>query len=169
MAEVVIHGQDPSFLPGAVNVVTVDPSGNLRVAAGASFPVNNFIWDAESLAWVAATGGLTSGDSVTVLNWPASWTVSGTVSVGNFPASWPVSGTVALSNASPLATYEFSEMDTTSARVNYFGFLDGTGNWYILQLNLPAGQARYAKGPSNYAANWTNRASLAYDYFSNVF
>ena len=161
--EVVIHGKDPSGEPGSLNIPVVDPSGNLRISAGVSLPVNNFIWDAESLAWVAATGSLTSGGSVTVLNWPASWIVSGTVQVGNFPSACTVA------NADPLILYKPSDMDASSATANYFGFLDPSGDWYILQLNLSTGAARYAKGSSNYTTNWTGRASLTYDYFSNVF
>ncbi|MGD0229709.1 MAG: hypothetical protein ABSC19_05025 [Syntrophorhabdales bacterium] len=37
MAEVVIHGQDPSGVPGVLNAVTIDSEGNLHVAADMSF------------------------------------------------------------------------------------------------------------------------------------
>ncbi len=148
--EVVIHGKDPSQAPGVLNIPIVDAVGNLRIAAGATLPVNNFIWNTNTLAWEAATGSLGAGGAVEVTNFPATQNV-------------------ALTNGNPLAAYKPSDLDT-GADPNYFGFLDGTGNWYVLRLSIASGQARYAKGTAGgYAAGWTGRAGLTYDYFSNVF
>lgn len=51
----------------------------------------------------------------------------------------------------------------------YLGFTQKDGQWYILKINEAAGTFRYARGSSNYSTNWTNRTSLTYDYFHNVF
>ena len=68
--------------------------------------------------------------------------------------------------------FEISDMDTGGA-TQYFGFVDAVGNWYIIQMSGPPVSAvRYARGDSNmnpYIPNWTNRATLTYDYFYNVF
>jgi len=72
------------------------------------------------------------------------------------------------SPAAMAATWKISDMDTSSDP-NYFGYLDGTGAWHIMQLGSASGQARYVKGPSDYMTNWTGRAALSYDLYSNVF
>ena len=66
--------------------------------------------------------------------------------------------------------YEISDMDTGGSP-QYFGFVEAVGNWYIIQMSS-GGAVRYARGDSNlnpYIPNWTNRATLTYDYFYNVF
>lgn len=69
-----------------------------------------------------------------------------------------------------LSKYRISDTDD-DASPNYYGFLDKDGAWYILKETIVSGANtyRYAKGTSNYATNWTNRASLSYDYFDVVF
>ncbi len=37
MQEIVLHGQDPSGAPGAINVATIDSEGNLHIAANMNF------------------------------------------------------------------------------------------------------------------------------------
>ena len=59
--------------------------------------------------------------------------------------------------------------DTDGVNPKYFGFVDKEGNWYILQLHETNGALRYAKGENDYITNWTNRATLIYDYFHNIF
>lgn len=71
----------------------------------------------------------------------------------------PVSG-----NA--LNAYVISDLDEAGT-TKYYGFLDPEGNWYILQLTSTA--ARYIKGTSSYATNWTGRAGLTYDYYNMIF
>ena len=70
----------------------------------------------------------------------------------------------------PLDVYSISDKDD-DASPNYFGFLDKDGNWYILKETISAGNDtyRYTKGVSDYATNWTNRASLTYQNFNAVF
>lgn len=69
----------------------------------------------------------------------------------------------------PLDKYRPSDQDL-SGDPSYYGFLDRSGNWYILRQNLSTGEFRYAKGSSEYATNWGNRSTtLTYDLFSEVF
>lgn len=69
-----------------------------------------------------------------------------------------------------LAQYRVVDKDD-DASPNYYGFVDSIGNWYILKETVSAGADtyRYCKGGSDYSTNWTNRASLTYDYFDLVF
>ena len=70
----------------------------------------------------------------------------------------------------PLASYKISDKDD-DASPNYFGFTKADGSWYILKETVSAGADtyRYAAGSSSYTTNWTNRASLSFDHFYNVF
>ena len=63
--------------------------------------------------------------------------------------------------------YAISDIDSTSDP-KYFGFLDDSGEWYILQMTSGS-DIRYFRGSINYSTNWTNRAGLSYDYYSEVF
>jgi len=65
-----------------------------------------------------------------------------------------------------LSAYNISDLDEAGA-TKYYGSIDASGNWYILQLTSTA--ARYAKGTSDYTTNWTGRAGLSYGYFDAVF
>ena len=71
---------------------------------------------------------------------------------------------------SGLSVYKVSDVDD-DASPNYYGFIDADGNWYILKETVAAGNNtyRYAKGASDYTTNWTNRATLTYDYYNEVF
>ena len=65
--------------------------------------------------------------------------------------------------------YEISDLDTAGA-TKYYGFLDQYGNWYIIQATDTT--FRYIRGDSQinpYPDNWTNRGSLSYDLFNNIF
>lgn len=95
--------------------------------------------------------------------------------------AWGAAGGIAidLENASitatvepPIATETYAASDVDDAAVpNYYGFVDKNGAWYILQEDVSGGvtQYRYAKGSSDYATNWTNRAGLTYALFNEVF
>lgn len=67
-----------------------------------------------------------------------------------------------------MAGYLISDTDDTS-NPKYYGFLDKFGNWYILRENTSTKTYRYCKGSNDYTTNWTNRASLTYDYVSVIF
>lgn len=69
-----------------------------------------------------------------------------------------------------LSRYGISDIDDAS-NPRYYGFLDALGGWFILKNDTTAGAKsyRYASGGTDYAANWTGRAGLSYDYMSAVF
>jgi hypothetical protein len=69
----------------------------------------------------------------------------------------------------PTDGYKISQIDDASATVQYFGFVNKDGAWYIQKEDSSEGTYRYTKGSSNFATNWTNRTSLTYDYFDSVF
>lgn len=93
-----------------------------------------------------------------------------------FFGSVPGPGTVALKDTSgtqidpaqhhPTDGYKISEIDDSSPA--FYGFLRKDGAWFIMKEGT-SGDYRYAKGSSNFSTNWTNRSSLTYDYFDNVF
>lgn len=66
--------------------------------------------------------------------------------------------------------YSISDVDD-DASPNYYGFVDSAGNWFIMKETVAVGNTtyRFINGTSGYATNWTNRASLSYDYFNNIF
>ncbi len=94
-----------------------------------------------------------------------------------FFGSSPGPGTMALKDTSgnkidpaekqPTDGYKVSEIDDASYPA-YYGFVNKSGAWFI-QREDSAGAHRYTKGASDFATNWTNRASLTYDYFDNIF
>jgi hypothetical protein len=65
----------------------------------------------------------------------------------------------------PTLGYKISDIDEGST--SYYGYLDKSGNWYIMQVT--ATTVRYIKGTEDYSTNWEGRAELMYDYFSGVF
>lgn len=78
--------------------------------------------------------------------------------------------TTLLSKNDVLDCYQTSDVDEASATVTYIGAVDRAGNWYIKKIDQTAGTTlRFIKGSSSYTTNWTNRASLSYDYFDVVF
>jgi hypothetical protein len=67
----------------------------------------------------------------------------------------------------PTDGYEINDVDDDGLPA-YYGFLDRDGRWYITRED-DSGGYRYTRGTFDYAANWTDRNSLSYDYFNNVF
>ncbi len=67
-----------------------------------------------------------------------------------------------------LDNYQPSD-ETNTGGVDYYGFLDRNGNWYIQQYDYNNGTIRYIRGSSDYTTNWTNRESLTYRYYNQVF
>ena len=75
-----------------------------------------------------------------------------------------------LSKDDVLDCYQISDIDEASATVTYIGAIDRAGNWYINKIDETSGTtSRFIKGTSDYTTNWTNRASLTYDYFNIIF
>lgn len=100
-----------------------------------------------------------------------------------FFGSVPGPGTLALKDSAgnkidpaekhPTDGYKITQLDdTSSATYAYYGFINKSGAWYIQRETLSggsAGQYLYSKGASSFSTNWTNRASLTYDYFDVIF
>ncbi len=94
----------------------------------------------------------------------------------SFFGSMPGPGTVAIKNTSGVAIdpaekkptdgYSITEIDDSGADT-YYGFVNKDGAWFILKDSDST--YRYAKGASSFSTNWSDRASLTYDYFNNVF
>lgn len=94
----------------------------------------------------------------------------------SFFGSMPGPGTVAIKNTQGVAIdpaekkptdgYSISEIDDSGTDA-YYGFVNKDGGWFILKDSN--GIYRYAKGSSSFSTNWTDRASLTYDYFNVVF
>jgi hypothetical protein len=94
-----------------------------------------------------------------------------------FFGSVPGPGVVAIKDSSgnqidpaekgPTDGYRVSEIDDASTP-SYYGFVDKDSNWYIAKEDS-SGSYRYVKGDSSFSTNWTNRASLSYDYFDTIF
>ncbi len=92
-----------------------------------------------------------------------------------FFGSVPGPGTVSIKDSSgtvidpaistPTDGYKITELDDSSPA--YYGYLDKAGKWFIMKES--SGAYRYTKGSSSFTTNWTNRASLTYDYFDSVF
>lgn len=63
----------------------------------------------------------------------------------------------------PLIRYTPADIDDVPV-IQYFGFTDMSGHWYIRQVDRTANvkTVRFAFGQGNYAANFVNRASLTY-------
>lgn len=66
--------------------------------------------------------------------------------------------------------YSLTDQYRTSG-TRYSGFLNAKGEWYILKETMTSSTSsyRFCKGSTDYTTNWTNRASLSYDYFDAVF
>lgn len=67
----------------------------------------------------------------------------------------------------PTDGYNVSEIDDSNSPA-YYGFVHQNGAWYIAKEDS-SGAYRYVSGASAFSTSWTNRVSLTYDYFDNIF
>ncbi len=96
---------------------------------------------------------------------------------GAFFGSVPGPGTVSLKDTSgtqidpakhhPTDGYKVSELDDATLPA-YYGFVHKSGAWYIMK-EASDGTYRYTKGNSGYSTNWTDRDTLTYGYFDDIF
>ena len=66
--------------------------------------------------------------------------------------------------------YTISGTDTV-ASTEYYGYLKNTGEWYIKSVDKSVANIEITKfitGDNDYSTNWTNRASLTYNYIDNI-
>lgn len=78
--------------------------------------------------------------------------------------SFPVANTP----TDPLIKYNPADLDDVPA-VQYFGYTDNSGAWYVKRIDTSVAPKtiRYSFGQSDYATNWTNRASLTYSVWGS--
>ena len=96
---------------------------------------------------------------------------------GAFFGSVPGTGTISIKDTTgakidpaikqPTDGYTLAQVDDGVSNT-YYGYLNRDGAWYILREDSSSNY-RYTKGSSTFATNWTNRASLTYDYFDAIF
>ena len=96
---------------------------------------------------------------------------------GAFFGSVPGTGTISIKDTTgakidpaikqPTDGYTLAQVDDGVSNT-YYGYLNKDGAWYILREDSSSNY-RYTKGGSSFATNWTNRASLTYDYFDAIF
>lgn len=67
-----------------------------------------------------------------------------------------------------VSVYEISDEDL-AADPQYFGYLNEAGSWIIQRRNAGDGTYRYKYGSSDYTTAWTNRASLIYGLYNELF
>ena len=67
----------------------------------------------------------------------------------------------------PTDSYLISEID--DELIAYYGFTNKEGAWFIMKEDPDNGSIRYTKGDVNFPGNWSDRESLNYDYYHNVF
>jgi hypothetical protein len=78
-------------------------------------------------------------------------------------------GKIYIANNGQTTDYEVSDSDEADDNNKYYGFTKADGGWYILFQDVTAGTYRYIKGDENYINAWSNRDSLVYDYYYNIF
>jgi hypothetical protein len=67
----------------------------------------------------------------------------------------------------PTDGYKISEIDNDI--ITYYGFTNQDGGWLIMREDTDTNSFRYAKGESGFPEVWSNRMTISYDYFHNVF
>jgi hypothetical protein len=61
--------------------------------------------------------------------------------------------------------YIVSDIDVASDPM-YVGYISHLHSWMIMKFSESSGEIRYKRGKSDYPTNWTNRASLSYNYYN---
>ncbi len=77
-------------------------------------------------------------------------------------------GHILVSSQDITAKYQIADKNDEDD-VKYYGFTDTDGAWYILKEDDINKTYRYIKGDSDYPDSWTNRSTLSYDYYHNIF
>lgn len=57
--------------------------------------------------------------------------------------------------------YEYQDYEKTNTYV-YVGYEATSGQWFIYRRTVATNVREYSEGLTDYATNWTNRASLTY-------
>jgi len=56
-----------------------------------------------------------------------------------------------------------------AGEIKYRGYLSISAAWYIIEEHGTNKTFKYAKGTKDFGTNWTNRASLDYRFYNEVF
>jgi len=74
-----------------------------------------------------------------------------------------------LITGSGVDAYKLSDED--SSEPAYYGYVSKEGKWYIMSATATGNVTayRFYKGDTGYTTNWTNRATLSYGYFYDIF
>jgi hypothetical protein len=107
------------------------------------------------------TNGSTGNTSLTA--------ISNALSTLNTNSATAANQTSLIATTNPTTKYKIANTDTAST-IQYYGFLDKDGNWYIMK-NDGVGDYTYCSGliASPYAGNWTGRVGLTYVTFDIAF
>lgn len=76
-----------------------------------------------------------------------------------------------VAGADVLAGYKIVYRDENPSAISYYGLTDTEGNW-IIQRETPVGTLTttdFARGTTNFDANWTGRVGLTYVKFYQLF
>lgn len=79
----------------------------------------------------------------------------------------PSFGTSPQGGALPSNEYKISEID--DGLISFYGFVNKNGNWLIMREDTQENSFRYAKGETGFSKFWSDRTSLKYDYYHNLF
>lgn len=63
--------------------------------------------------------------------------------------------------------YEISDQDN-AGDPQYYGFLNSSGGYIIMEQNIASGTYRYAIGDSLYSTAWAARAALVYTTYDDI-
>jgi hypothetical protein len=143
-------------------------AADLNATITGTVSISNFP-DTQIVSGSVSVTNFPSVQTVTGDFYPDTQVVSGTVTVGNLPVTQAVTGTFWQETQpvsdDPFSKYKCSDLeeDVTS----YYGFIDASGNWFIMQVTSTA--IRFCKGTSSYSTNWTGRAGLTYGYYDAIF
>lgn len=72
------------------------------------------------------------------------------------------------SDDDPLATYKAQDINSDDPHVQYVGFVNPSGNWYIIENNDITNSLRYKFGKKGYAKAFKDAAKLNYKLYSEA-
>lgn len=64
--------------------------------------------------------------------------------------------------------YHISDMSLGGA-VEYFGFVEASGRWFIMEHDTATHSFRYKAGATDYATAWANKLMLVYGLYNDEF
>jgi len=74
-----------------------------------------------------------------------------------------------VSDDDPLVGYKAQDINNDDPHVQYIGFVNSKGNWYIIENNETTSSLRYVFGKDKYSEAFKNITKLRYKLFSEAF